>query len=351
MQRPVMDPTFVDDAQHSAARLRKPRFRQMWKLARKLGSILLTDLMPRIVRKRLKVEEGTPLGRFVRGVMYRLAFMPILLSLVIAALVMTGTHPPAVSVETDPATDAIYYEPVNFQADDGTRSEAWLVPVLDARRVIELKERALHVKHPAVILAHDYGASKQQMLPLVRPLHDAGMVVLVVGLRGSGTATPAAQTFGLTEVGDVKAAADMLRRRAYIDPDRIGVVGIGTGATAALLAAQRDESLSVLVLDDPPRGAEDVIAQHIAPHPECLRWMLPMCKWAFEIAFGVDAEDVEISRFQKLMSTHPVLMLDHRGAGTGVLGPHQIAQVEAFLRKHLMKNGPAMADTSGELRP
>src|SRR3954467_8110740 len=114
------------------------------------------------------------------------------------------------------------------------------------------------------------------MLPLVRPLHDAGFVVLVVGVRGSGTTTPAAQTFGLTEWMDVRAAAEMLRRRPYVDANKIGGAGIGTGATAALLAAEPDDGLRALVLDDPASSADEVVAHRLAPRLPYLEWMRPI---------------------------------------------------------------------------
>jgi pimeloyl-ACP methyl ester carboxylesterase len=350
MQRPVMDPTFVDDLLDSrAAQPRASRWWQLWRLlwrvARSAVSILLTDLMPRVIRRRLKIEDGTPLTRFVRGLLYRLAFLPILLVLIVATMVFNATHPPGVLADTDPTADAIYYEPLNFISDDGTRCEAWLVPVLDAKRVIAMKEEAVAQRQPSVLLVHDFGNSKQQMLPLVRPLHEAGMVVLVVGLRGSGTTLPAAQTFGLTEWMDIRAASEMLRHRPYVDANRIGVVGIGTGATAALLAAQHDDGLRALVLADPATGADEVVATRIAPHQPCLSWMRPVCKWSFEMAFGLDAEDLELRRFQTLRSSRPVIMLDCPRGATDVLGAQQIGPVRAFLEKHLNDEVPVVADS------
>ena len=58
----------------------------------------------------------------------------------------------------------------------------------------------------------------EQLLPLVRPLHEAGFVILMLNVRGVGTATAAAQTFGLKESRDVLAAVEMLRRRPFVNP-------------------------------------------------------------------------------------------------------------------------------------
>jgi dienelactone hydrolase len=89
------------------------------------------------------------------------------------------------------------------------------------------------------------------MLPLVRPLHDAGFVVMVVALRGCGASAPAGETFGLLESNDVKAAVAVLRKRPFVDPNRIAIVGVGAGANACVLAASEDAGIKALVLDHP----------------------------------------------------------------------------------------------------
>ena len=88
---------------------------------------------------------------------------------------------------TGPLIAELWLDPwrLRFLADDGTRLEAWLVPVIDAKRVIAEKEAVIRRKSPAAVLVHDFGATREQMLSLVHPLHDAGFVVLVLSLRGS----------------------------------------------------------------------------------------------------------------------------------------------------------------------
>ena len=108
------------------------------------------------------------------------------------------------------------------------------------------------------------------MLPLMRPLHNAGFVVLAVSLRGCGESGPAAVTFGLNEAQDVQAAVEMLRRRPFVDGNHIGLIGIGTGATACLLAADRDASLHALVLDHPLHNFDEAVAHHLAPEQSYL---------------------------------------------------------------------------------
>jgi len=257
--------------------------------------------------------------------------------------VYAGTHPPSELTITDPAAEGIYYDPVTFLSADGTRLEAWLVPLFDAKKINEEKEKALKSKQPAVVLVHDYGASRSQLLPLVRPLHDAGMVVLAVGLRGCAPSGMQAQTFGINESDDVIAAVEMLRRRQFIDGTRIGVLGVGTGATAVLIAAERDSAIAAIVIENPVMGSDQVIADRIGPHHEWLKWMRPLCKWAFEIGYHVDADELDFGRFKELLAQRPVYQVDGATGSPAVARPATANQVAVFLGEHLVKKEESVA--------
>src|SRR5438132_7474728 len=238
MQRPVMNPSYLKE---TAAKRREPKATFWRRLLRALGSIvriLLTNPLKR--RRHMRIEDGSRVQRFLRGLIYRMALVPTLIVAFVILLVLAATHPGRTASTSDPLAFGIYYDPVSFLSEDGVKLEAWLVPAVDAKRVIMERESTLQKKSPAVVLVHDFAGSRQQLLPLVRPLHDAGLVVLVLATRGNGALTSEAQTFGLNESMDVRAALDMLRRRPFVDPDRVAVLGVGTGANAALLAARKD---------------------------------------------------------------------------------------------------------------
>jgi acetyl esterase/lipase len=277
------------------------------------------------------VDDGlTPASRFIRGLLYRLAFVPLLIALAVSGMIYAGSHPFPPPSDLDPTCQGIYYDAATLVTDDGVRLDAWLVPVVDATLVLSQKEEVLRHKQPAVVLVHDFGNRRQQMLPLVRPLHQAGFVVLVIGLRGG---SGAGSTFGLREALDIKAGVEMLRRRPFVDPARIAVVGIGSGASAALLAAKDDPTLAALVLDHPARDASAVVEQHLVPHHPALAWMSPLCKWGFEIAYRVDADDLNLSRFSSVMHSRPVLLLDL--PSQGISSGTAVVAVRDFLKAGL----------------
>jgi acetyl esterase/lipase len=343
MQRPVMNPTFFDESPAAHPRRRRPLralAMAIWRCVRFVFKMLTYDPLSRI---SFRVEEGTPASRFVRGLMYRLAFVPVLLAAAACAIVWAATHPRAANAEVDPASQGIYYEAITFVAPDQVRLEGWLVPLLDAKTVLHEKEQALRKKHPAVVLVHDMGQRREQMLPLIRPLHEAGFIVLAVNLRGGGLHATRGETFGLTEAHDVHAAVEILRRRPFIDPKRVALMGCGTGATAALLAASADREIAAVVADKPLYDTHDLVHNRMAPQQPWLSWIAPLCKWTFEIAYRVKTEDIELTRFRKLFDSRPVLMIDNRNAHADPSDPKTIAQAQSFLSTVMRAKEPALA--------
>lgn len=334
MQRPVMDLMYLQDQDAPA-----PRRKRLWdhlapvtKVVKRVLRVLFSQPL-RIRRRGAAFVDPTPLPvRVVKGVAYRAMFVPLIVMIAAAALVFAGTHPPRVSV-AQPKAVGVYYEPISFNSADGTKLEGWLVPVIDARRVLEQKDKVLRQIHPAVVLVHDFGHSPDQVMPLIDPLHDDGFIVLTVGLRGVGAEgfQTRGQTFGLRESQDVLAAVEALRRRAFVDGDRVAVVGIGTGANAALLAARDDPRIAALVLADPVRKADDVIRTRLGPQRRGLRWMQSVNKWAFQVAYRVNAEDLDLDRFRHMTESPRTLVLSDATSG-GSLFEGTIDMTREFLK-------------------
>jgi len=334
MQRPVMNPDFAPDPV-------APAPRQRWgpvarRLVRRSMALLLMDVIPRR-NKHLRIEEGTLSNRIFRAVLYRLALAQFFIGLLVGLSVAITTHPPHVKAGLTPQDLGIYYEPVTMLSEDQTRLEGILVPALDARRVLEEKDKILRKRSPAVVLVHDLGGSSEQMLPLVKPLHDAGMVVLALDLRGCGNSAAGGQTFGLNESKDVLAAVQMLRRRSYIDPNRIAIFGSGTGANAALLAAQNDPRIAALILDRPMCDPQLVMDQFI-PRSPALKLMQPLYRWAFEFTYGVNVDDLRLERFSGVLKQGKSLTIAGFGAYNVLSRNLAIEQISLFLQRHLDDN-------------
>ena len=284
-------------------------FGRSWRVARWFVRCLLSKPLARR-RPTFRNEDGSVVGRLCKAVAYRLLFLPLLTAITASAFVFSGTHPKPKPIELDPSSSGLYYDPVAFASSDGTHLEAWIVPVVNAKEVLAKKEKALRAKHPAVLLVHDFGKSQQQMLPLLAPLQEDGIVTMTLGLRGSYPGVRVGQTFGLRESEDVSAAVALLRNRPFVDPERIAILGIGTGATAAVRAAAKDSNIQLLVLLSPPTDACDVLARRVGPQRVGLQWMQPFCKWAFELGYSVDADEISLERYARVMENRTALLLD-----------------------------------------
>jgi pimeloyl-ACP methyl ester carboxylesterase len=299
---------------------------------------LVKKLFWKPLRIRRTYEVETPVGRLIRGSLYRALFLPLLLVIVTSVLVFTGTHPRLPPVATDPGSLGIYFDKVDLQSEDGTKLKGWLVPLVDARRVLLHKDRLFDAKHPAVVLAHDYGQTPEQVLPLVGPLHEDGLIVLAVGLRGAGMGDeqrPRGQTFGINESKDVAAAIAELRSRPFVDGDRIAVVGIGTGANAVLLCADRDPRLKCVAMVDPLETHQDALALRLGPSQWGTHWVQHVTKWTFEIYYLADFDEIDLYRFQALMATRPVERVNGGIGADGKITEKTVKQVRDFCRKNL----------------
>jgi alpha-beta hydrolase superfamily lysophospholipase len=345
MQRPVMNPSFVQEDDGSSP---KVRWKFPWHLLLKpfkvAIAVMLADPFARLRRKGLKIDEGTAFSRATRALLYRLAFIPLILALFAVAMVYASTHPQTTPSQMDPMSVGLYYDPVSFSSTDDVRVDGWLVPAIDARRVLEEKEKALRKTHPAVILVHDFGGRSQEMLPLVRPLHDAGFVVLLINLRGCGTSSDAGETFGLNEMDDVKAAIEMLCKRPFVDKNRIAVCGVGTGATAALLASENDPRVRALVLSQPMLDSETV-TQRLIPHRYWLRWIRPLCEWSFEVAYQVDLDDLNFDKHQAKLNAPSTLLFAKEPGYATLARRTRLQQVRDFLADRL-KTSPTVASAN-----
>ena len=112
------------------------------------------------------------------------------------------------------------------------------------------------------------GVSARSMMRWASQLVWRGHAVSIVSLPGSGHSTGAADRAGPASVGAVEAALDRLAHEPDVDRARLAIWGLGEGATAALLVAEKHPDL---------RG---VVAQNAVHDP-----------WSAYRALGSDARE------------------------------------------------------------
>lgn len=98
-----------------------------------------------------------------------------------------------------------------------------------------------------VVITHGWGANRELMLPLARPLQAAGWNVLLFDARNHGDSD--ADTFSSMPrfAEDTEAALAWLRSRPGMAEAPVSLLGHSVGAAAVLLAASRRDDIGAVV--------------------------------------------------------------------------------------------------------
>jgi uncharacterized protein len=132
----------------------------------------------------------------------------------------------------DPPSAA--YRPVTFEASDGVALSGWYV---------RSKNRA------AVILVHGGGGDRTGAIRHAELLARHGYGVLLYDSRGRGDSEGNHNALGWGWEKDVAGALAFLRERPDVDPDRIGGLGLSTGADVLIEVATTHRELKAVVSD------------------------------------------------------------------------------------------------------
>jgi pimeloyl-ACP methyl ester carboxylesterase len=119
---------------------------------------------------------------------------------------------------------------------DGARIAAWYIPA----------SGSIGPEGPTVVLAHDHGSNKSEMLAYAEPLHRDYNLVLF-DFHNHGQSSAGQTTVGVQEQDDVRAVIDWLAGAK--DPSGVAVLGVGMGGAAAVNAADTDPRIGALVVD------------------------------------------------------------------------------------------------------
>jgi pimeloyl-ACP methyl ester carboxylesterase len=163
--------------------------------------------------------------------MKRSSFFPLVPMAVAAGLVAAAPaalkrtmRPLKRDSSTTPGDLGLAGRHVYFDAPHGKRLHGWWIPVD-------------HMA-PAVVLMHGWGANASVMLPLARPLHEAGFHAFLVDARGHGMSDEDDYASMPRFSEDLDGAIDWVLTQSEVS--RLGVVGHSIGAAAAILATARD---------------------------------------------------------------------------------------------------------------
>jgi len=126
------------------------------------------------------------------------------------------------------------YRDVAFRSGDGLRLTGWYRPTTNGA---------------TVLLVHGGNGDRQGPMRHARMLARHGYGVLVYDSRGRGDSEGSPNSFGWEWREDVEGALAFLKSRPEVDPDRIGGLGLSTGADVLVETAPDRPDLHAIVAD------------------------------------------------------------------------------------------------------
>ena len=203
-----------------------------------VAGLALVALGTRTLWRARRLDER-PLRRYGRrALLALLAGAATVYLLVPAAIAIVATHRAREPVPT--ADFGRAYHPVTFTTSDGLRLAGWYVPSRNRAAVIVSPGRRGPVSHARLLAHHGYG-------------------VLLFDRRGEGQSEGDFNAYGWGGDADLKAALDFLSRRADVDRQRIGGLGLSVGGEMMLEAAAEDARLRAVVSEG---GSVRSLAEH-----------------------------------------------------------------------------------------
>jgi uncharacterized protein len=167
---------------------------------------------------------------------YRVLAVPLGLIAFIYTIVpmsigITETHKYREAVGTPPSAD---YREVAFRAGDGVQLAGWYRPTRNGATIIALHgaggDRTGALAHAKLLVRHGYG-------------------VLLYDARGRGESQGVQNAWGWGWPSDVAGALAFLKSRDEVDPERIGALGLSTGADVLVQVAGQRTDLKAVVAD------------------------------------------------------------------------------------------------------
>jgi hypothetical protein len=136
------------------------------------------------------------------------------------------------------------YQTVSFTASDGVDLEGWYRPSRNGA---------------SVLMISGGGGNRRSTLRHATMLERNGYGVLVYDPRGSGNSEGTVNSYGWGWEKDAAAGLDFLEQRDDVEPGRVGVLGLSTGADIAIdISARRDDVKAVVADGSAAISNEDV---------------------------------------------------------------------------------------------
>ena len=249
-----------------------------------------------------------------------------------------GLAAPRVPHHTDPGALGLAFETLRIGTENGKSLHAWFIPAPGGAAVAgadaaapadmaRIEPGVSPAAAPAVVVMHGWGGNAALMLPLARPLHEAGYATLFVDARCHGASDDDSFASLPRFAEDAEHAFAWLATRAGVDPQRIALLGHSVGAGAVLFAASRMPQVaavvSVAAFSHPAAMMRRWLAARRIPEKPIGRYVLDYVQKTIGHRFDDIAPVATISRIRR-----PVLLV--HGADDEVVPIDEAMQIYAM---------------------
>ena len=245
-----------------------------------------------------------------------------------------GLAAPRVPHHTDPGALGLAFETLRIGSENGKSLHAWFIPGparaaiadADAATAAAAARREAAVP-PAVVVMHGWGGNAALMLPLARPLHEAGYATLFVDARCHGASDDDSFASLPRFAEDIEHAFAWLAAQPGVDAKRIALLGHSVGAGAVLFAASRTPQVaavvSVAAFSHPAAMMRRWLAAKHIPEKPVGRYILDYVQKTIGYRFDDIAPVSTIARIRR-----PVLLV--HGADDAVVTIDEAMQIYAM---------------------
>jgi uncharacterized protein len=188
-------------------------------------------------RHRGERATSTPRRWLRRAIVAVAGFVAVLFVLGPVSLGIIETHRWREPIGPRPSAA---YRTVTFRASDGLALTGWYRPSRNGA---------------AVLLVHGGGGDRTGAVAHAEMLARHGYGVLVYDARGRGESEGSPNGYGWDWGKDVAGALAFLRGRDEVEPDRIGALGLTTGADVLIAVAAKRRDLGAVVADGAAAGS------------------------------------------------------------------------------------------------
>ena len=249
------------------------------------------------------------------------------------------TSPEKKTTAIDPKVFLLNVNEIPFRSADGVELHGWLIPG--------------KVGYPAFIIAHNYGSDRAQTLGalegLVAELNKQGYFVFLYDSRGHGS-SGSRSYLGYKEANDMEAALREVLKYKQIGR-RIGVLGIGMGAVAAIQACKRVDETKLIILDsvydEIPGRITDSMTSAWPARDVLRKALLPLADWNLRWSLKIDDTKMQLERDMPGLYPRAVLFAENNPPSAVALRLYNAAKEP----KELLQMGvTASEDLMGDAR-